>query len=124
MTADVDAKIVIVTDLHITAPDETIIGLDPSARLNAVLDHAAKHHADASTGMAQLAAAKVDQFMTVELDRARGRFDQSVDAAQHSALARTGRADDRHDAAAIDAQIKAFEHRIVAPVSFYQVGDF
>lgn len=48
MTADVDAKIVIVTDLHITAPDETIIGLDPSARLNAVLDHAAKHHADAS----------------------------------------------------------------------------
>lgn len=41
------AKILVMTDLHITTEGETIIGLDPGARLRAGLAHAAAHHPDA-----------------------------------------------------------------------------
>jgi len=40
-------KLLVLTDLHITPESETIIGLDPAARLRKVLEHAAAHHADA-----------------------------------------------------------------------------
>jgi len=41
------SKILVMTDLHLTEPPETIIGLDPGARLAEGLAHAARHHADA-----------------------------------------------------------------------------
>lgn len=41
------AKILVMTDLHITPEGETIIGLDPGARLAAGLAHAAALHPDA-----------------------------------------------------------------------------
>ncbi|MFZ5962702.1 phosphodiesterase [Thalassococcus sp. BH17M4-6] len=40
-------KCLLFSDLHITAPGETIIGLDPSARFSAALDQALRHHPDA-----------------------------------------------------------------------------
>ena len=42
------AKILVMTDLHVTEPGVTIIGLDPVARLSKTLAHAARHHSDAS----------------------------------------------------------------------------
>ena len=41
------SKLLIMTDLHLTVPPATIIGLDPGARLAQGLAHAAQHHADA-----------------------------------------------------------------------------
>ncbi|MGI3186329.1 phosphodiesterase [Nioella aestuarii] len=41
------AKILVMTDLHITPEGQTIIGLDPGARLEAGLAHAGKAHPDA-----------------------------------------------------------------------------
>lgn len=40
-------KILVMTDLHVTVEGETIIGLDPGARLAAGLTHAAETHPDA-----------------------------------------------------------------------------
>ena len=40
-------KLIVLTDLHITAPGERIIGLDPSARLQSVLEAALGAHPDA-----------------------------------------------------------------------------
>jgi len=40
-------KLLVLTDLHITADNRTIIGLNPATRMRAVLDHALAHHADA-----------------------------------------------------------------------------
>lgn len=40
-------KLLILSDLHVTEPGETIIGLDPAARLSAALDHALARHGDA-----------------------------------------------------------------------------
>lgn len=40
-------KLILLTDTHITKPDQHIIGLDPEARLQKVLDHATHHHPDA-----------------------------------------------------------------------------
>ncbi|NNJ69461.1 MAG: phosphodiesterase [Boseongicola sp.] len=42
------AKILVMTDLHITEAGNTIIGLDPAMRLSETLAHAVKHHPDAS----------------------------------------------------------------------------
>ena len=41
-------KIIVLTDLHICAPGEAIIGLDPTARLLAVLTQALTEHPDAA----------------------------------------------------------------------------
>ena len=41
-------KILVLTDLHLRSPGETIIGLDPFARLQVALDHALTHHGDAA----------------------------------------------------------------------------
>ena len=41
------AKILVMTDLHLTPEGETIIGLDPGARLAQGLAHAAREHPDA-----------------------------------------------------------------------------
>ncbi len=41
-------KILIMSDLHICRPGETIIGLDPLARLRTVLDAAITAHPDAA----------------------------------------------------------------------------
>jgi len=41
-------KIIVLTDLHICAPGETIIDLDPTARLKAVLTRALTEHPDAA----------------------------------------------------------------------------
>ncbi len=41
-------KIIVMSDIHIVAPGETIIGLDPSARFAAGLAHALATHPDAS----------------------------------------------------------------------------
>ena len=41
-------KLLVLTDLHITEPGETIIGLDPGARLQATLAHALARHPDAA----------------------------------------------------------------------------
>lgn len=41
-------KVLVFTDLHIVTDGETIIGLDPAARLAHGLDHAIAHHSDAS----------------------------------------------------------------------------
>lgn len=41
------SKILVMTDLHLTEAPETIIGLDPGARLAQGLAHAARHHPDA-----------------------------------------------------------------------------
>jgi 3',5'-cyclic-AMP phosphodiesterase len=41
------SKILVMTDIHLTEPPETIIGLDPGARLSEGLAHAALHHPDA-----------------------------------------------------------------------------
>lgn len=41
-------KILVFTDIHITAPGEDIIGLDPLARFEAGLSHAVTHHPDAA----------------------------------------------------------------------------
>ena len=41
-------KILVMTDLHLVRDNQTIIGLDPLARLNAALDHAQAHQADAA----------------------------------------------------------------------------
>ncbi|WP_420862992.1 metallophosphoesterase [Algirhabdus cladophorae] len=40
-------KILVFTDIHITKPGQTIIGLDPAARFAQGLAHALHHHADA-----------------------------------------------------------------------------
>ena len=42
------AKILVMTDLHITEPGNPIIGLDPVERLTETLAHAARHQGDAS----------------------------------------------------------------------------
>jgi len=42
------AKLLLMSDIHITEPGTQIIGLDPSARFRRCLDHAAQHHADAA----------------------------------------------------------------------------
>ena len=42
------AKILVMTDLHITPEGDSIIGLDPGARLAAGLAHAARAHPDAA----------------------------------------------------------------------------
>lgn len=42
------AKILVMTDLHITEPGNPIIGLDPATRLAETLAHAARHQSDAS----------------------------------------------------------------------------
>ena len=42
------AKILLMSDIHITEPGTQIIGLDPAARFQSCLDHAAQHHADAA----------------------------------------------------------------------------
>lgn len=47
MQPDVTVKLVILTDLHITPPDETILGISPLKRLSAAIDHINLHHADA-----------------------------------------------------------------------------
>ena len=41
-------KILLMSDLHITEPGVEIVGLDPITRFRACLEHASKHHADAS----------------------------------------------------------------------------
>jgi len=41
-------KLLVFTDIHITAPGETIIGLDPLERFGRCLDHALAHHPDAA----------------------------------------------------------------------------
>ncbi len=41
-------KVLVLTDLHIRSASETIIGLDPLARLRSVLDHALHDHGDAA----------------------------------------------------------------------------
>jgi len=41
-------KILLITDLHITPKGDTIIGLDPTARLQMVIDDALTDHADAT----------------------------------------------------------------------------
>jgi hypothetical protein len=41
-------KILLMSDLHITEPGVDIVGLDPITRFRACLEHASKHHADAS----------------------------------------------------------------------------
>ena len=41
-------KILLMSDLHITEPGVDIVGLDPTTRFRACLEHASKHHADAS----------------------------------------------------------------------------
>lgn len=41
-------KVIFLTDIHITKPGRTIIGLDPTERLRACLSHAAENHPDAS----------------------------------------------------------------------------
>ncbi len=40
-------KVLVITDTHLTAGDRQIIGLDPTARAQAALDHALAHHGDA-----------------------------------------------------------------------------
>lgn len=40
-------KILLMSDLHLTEPSQTIVGLCPKTRLEACLDHAALHHPDA-----------------------------------------------------------------------------
>ena len=42
------AKILLMSDIHITEPGNQIIGLDPAARFRRCLEHAAEHHADAA----------------------------------------------------------------------------
>ena len=73
--------------------------------------------------MTQFTPAKIDQLMAVQLDRTRSRLDQTVDAAQQRTFARTGCADNRNNTAALDLQIQVFEHRVVLPVTFYEVGN-
>ncbi|MBI1418599.1 MAG: phosphodiesterase [Limimaricola sp.] len=41
-------KILVLTDVHVVPEGETIIGLDPGARLTAALEHALARHADAA----------------------------------------------------------------------------
>lgn len=41
-------KLIVLTDLHITPPHETILGISPLKRLRAAVDHINQHHADAS----------------------------------------------------------------------------
>lgn len=41
-------KLLVLTDLHIVPEGETVMGLDPGARLTAVLNHALARHADAT----------------------------------------------------------------------------
>ncbi len=41
-------KLLVFTDIHITAPGETIIGLDPLTRFSRCLAHALAHHPDAA----------------------------------------------------------------------------
>ena len=40
-------KILLMSDLHLTEPSQTIVGLCPKTRFEACLDHAALHHPDA-----------------------------------------------------------------------------
>ena len=41
-------KILLMSDIHITELGTDIVGLDPQSRFRRCLDHAAKHHGDAS----------------------------------------------------------------------------
>ena len=41
-------KILLMSDIHITEPGVEIAGLNPSDRFRRSLEHAAKHHADAT----------------------------------------------------------------------------
>jgi 3',5'-cyclic-AMP phosphodiesterase len=40
-------KLIVLTDLHVTPDGETILGMDPQARLAAALVHIRRHHSDA-----------------------------------------------------------------------------
>ncbi|ETW11056.1 6-pyruvoyl-tetrahydropterin synthase [Roseivivax marinus] len=84
---------------------------------------ALEHHADLAPRRPQVPAAQLRQLGSVELDRARGRLDQTVDAAQQRRLARPGRADDGHDAFALDGQVEVLQDRVSAAVAFDEVGD-
>src|SRR5690606_1012648 len=41
-------KLIVLTDLHVTPPDELIIGISPLRRLNTAIDHINRHHQDAA----------------------------------------------------------------------------
>ena len=41
-------KILLMSDIHITEAGTDIVGLDPQSRFQRCLDHAARHHGDAS----------------------------------------------------------------------------
>ena len=42
------SKILLMSDIHITVSGTDIVGLDPQSRFRRCLDHAARHHEDAS----------------------------------------------------------------------------
>lgn len=67
-------KVLVITDLHIRPPGESIIGLDPSARLDAVLDHALAAHADASALIVM--GDLTHDGLPVEYDRLRACLDR------------------------------------------------
>ena len=67
-------KLIILTDLHITPPDETILGISPLKRLSSAIDHINLHHADADrvivTGdIAHYGDVPSYQYAKQELDR-------------------------------------------------------
>lgn len=41
-------KLIVLTDLHVTPPDELILGISPLKRLDAAVDHINRHHRDAA----------------------------------------------------------------------------
>lgn len=74
MQSNATVKLVILTDLHITPPDETILGISPLRRLSAAIDHINRYHADADrvivTGdITHYGDVESYRFAKAELDR-------------------------------------------------------
>src|SRR5690554_377706 len=77
-------------------------------------------HADAPPGAAQAAAAERGQLDVAELDRARGRLDEAVDAADQGAFAGARGADEGDHLTFWHGEVDALQRRLTAPVALDQ----
>ena len=80
-------------------------------------------HAHAPPRAAQLAAAERGELGVVERDRAGGRLDQPVDAADDGRFAGARGPDQRHHLAVGHVEVDALERQVAGPVALHQTLD-
>ena len=77
-----------------------------------------KHHADAATRLTERLPRQFGEVLPLKQNLARGRINQSIDAADQRGFAGAGRADDRGDAATLNVQGDVFEYGLAGDVFF------